>query len=88
MPWRRRDAYVTTADTFIVAGSPNGSSPVSKCYRNDSSLTSTNASFTFNADAGSGSYYVYYLPFSTCEYSGGSCEYSANVSMHRQLRPR
>lgn len=80
VPWRRRDAYVTTADTFIVAANPNGTVAVSKCFRNDSSLTSTDATFTFNADAGSASYFLYYLPFTTCEYAGGSCEYGANVN--------
>ena len=81
VPWRRRDAYVWTADTFIVAGTANATLPlVHACYRNDSSLTSTDATFAFTADAGAGPYYLYYLPFSTCEYAGGGCEYNADVS--------
>ena len=79
--WRRRDAFVSTADTFIVAGAANATAPlVRACYRNDSALTSTDATFFFTADAGAGSYYLYFLPFSTCEYAGGGCEYNADVS--------
>lgn len=76
VPWRRRDPY-TMSDTLVVAA--NSTSAVSKCYRNDTSLSSTQATFTFVADAGATSYYLYYLPFTTCEYAGGSCEYSADV---------
>jgi hypothetical protein len=82
VPWRRRDAFVSTADTFIVAGAAGAAAPlVRACFRNDSSLSSAAATFFFTADAGvNASYYLYYLPFSTCEYAGGACEYNADVA--------
>ena len=81
VPWRRRDAFYGVADTFIVAAGGGASGPlVSRCFRNDSTLSATAATFTFTADLGAAPYYLYYLPFSTCEYSGGSCQYSADVS--------
>lgn len=85
VPWRRRDAYVATSDTLIVAA--NGSAtgpPVSKCFRNATATTATSASLVFTADAGSAAYYLYYLPFNTCEYAGGACQYSADVTYASQ----
>lgn len=80
VPWRRRDAFVTSSDTFIVAGAANATTPlVPRCYRNDSSLSSTVATFAFASD-GSPSFYLYYLPFSTCEYAGGGCQYDADAT--------
>lgn len=34
----------------------------------------------FSADAGPGLYLAYFMPFKTCEYNGGSCQYDAEVS--------
>ena len=79
VPWRRRDQYVTLSDTFITA-SDSTSAPVSHCSRNTTTLTSTSASFIFTADTGAGDYFLYYLPFSTCEYANGACEYNADVN--------
>ena len=82
VPWRRRDGFFGVADTFIVAGAADAPAPlVARCFRNDSSLTATAATFTFTADVGaSAAYWLYYLPFSTCEYAGGACEYGADVT--------
>lgn len=79
VPWRRRDALVAASDTFIVAGSSNASAPLPRCFRNESSLSSTAGTFTFASD-GSASYFLYYLPFSTCEYANGACQYNADVT--------
>ena len=88
MPWRRRDAYVASSDTLIVAVNGSATGPlVSKCYRNASS-TSTSAAFVFAADSGSASYYLYYLPFTTCEYTNGACQYSADVTYSSQQHCR
>jgi hypothetical protein len=80
VPWRRRDSYFTLADTFITFNDST-SAPVSHCSRNASTLTSTSASFIFTADSGAaGDYFLYYLPFLTCEYANGACEYNADVN--------
>jgi len=79
IPWRRRDAYVARADTFITA-SAAGVSPVSRCFRNASTLSPTSATFSFAADAGAGDYFLFFLPFATCEYDGGACQYNADVA--------
>jgi len=85
VPWRRRDTYYGVADTFVVSGAADATAPlVARCFRNDSSLTASSAEFTFAADAGAGPYFLYFLPFSTCEYAGGACQYSADVSYARR----
>ena len=81
IPWRRRDKLIASSDTFIVAGIANETLPVTQhCFRNESLISSTTATFIFSADVGDGTYYLYYLPFTTCEYSNGNCEYNADVS--------
>lgn len=37
------------------------------------------AAFTFEPIEGASEYYVYYMPFTTCEYSGGACKYGAQT---------
>lgn len=79
VPWRRRDvAFVGRVDTFITSSSA-AIAPVAHCARNASTLTPTSAAFFFSADVGAGDYFLYYLPFSTCEYANGACQYGADV---------
>ena len=79
VPWRRRDVtFADRVDTFITSSS-GSVAPVLHCARNASTLTPTSATFFFSADAGAGDYFLYYLPFSTCEYANGACEYGADV---------
>jgi hypothetical protein len=79
--WRRRDRLVESSDTFIVAGIANDTLPLTQhCFRNDTTLSSTNTTFIFSADVGDGPYYLYYLPFTTCEYTNGNCQYNADVT--------
>jgi hypothetical protein len=85
--WRRRDNLVSFSDTFIVSGVANDTIPlIQHCFRNDTSTSSTESTFIFSIDDISvKSYYLYYLPFTTCEYTNGACQYNADVSYNRRL---
>ena len=74
---------MATADALIVPADGNASAPtVARCFRNATSQTATAATFSFTADAGTAAYYLYYPPFTTCEYANGACQYSADVTYH------
>ena len=65
-------------DAFIVDARSHLRVP--HCTRLSSSQD--NATFVFAASNGPAEYHLYYLPFRTCEYQGGSCPYVALACTH------
>ena len=77
IPWRRHDPTPQLIDAYIVDAQSH--IRVTKCTRIDASLAGESATFTFLSN-GPGEYHVYYMPFSTCELTGGACRYGAHSS--------
>ena len=75
--WRRHDSHPSSKNAFIVDSRTHLRVP---CSRRDGVglHAGFNASFSFDAVSGPGTYHLYYMPFSTCEYTSGSCKFGAN----------
>ena len=73
--WRRSDSMPLDKAVFVRAGGSN--SPV-ECRIDHADADSATVSFV--PLAGESSYYVYYMPFSTCEYHAGTCRSHATVT--------
>ena len=74
-PWRRTDGgeEVLNIESYIV--SAESQMQVNHCLRANATLDES--TFFFDASSGPGVYFIYYMPFHTCEYAGGPCEYNA-----------
>ena len=70
LPWRRGDQFPEKKGTVLVDA--NSTQPVARCRR----LVATNEEgrFAFSGRPG-GFYHLYYMPFETCEFAGGKCEF-------------
>ena len=73
--WRRSDALPLEKAVFITDG---GNTTVRACRM--ISATTDVATFEFTPTSMGGPYYAYYMPFTTCEYRGGTCRSSARVN--------
>lgn len=71
--WRRADLDPLQKAVFVQTA--NGTTV--DCTYDPNTATSHEATFQISPVAGEADYYLYYMPFTTCEYSGGACEYGA-----------
>jgi hypothetical protein len=77
IPWRRSDA-TPLAKAVYVTSSANSSTPLPCSFVGQPSADSATVSFTTMPQATE--YFIYYMPFSTCEYAGGTCVFGAQVT--------
>jgi hypothetical protein len=73
--WRRHDTQPEKKDAFIVDAHTHLRVPA--CLREDGA-NGTASTFTFAASSGPGAYHLYFMPFTTCEFTGGNCPFGAN----------
>jgi hypothetical protein len=73
--WRRSDLMPLTKAVYIRT---SNNTPVPCRFASEPDADS--ATFAFVPNAGIDSYYIYYMPFATCEYQGGSCRSHATVN--------
>ena len=73
--WRRSDSMPLDKAIFVRAGDSH--SPV-ECRLDHADVDSATVSFV--PLAGESSYYIYYMPFTTCEYHAGTCRSHATVT--------
>ena len=78
--WRRPDSAPLSKAVYITS-SANSSAPIPCSFVGEPSADS--ATFTFAPVAGSTQYFIYYMPFTTCEYAGGACVYGAQTTYDR-----
>ena len=74
--WRRSDPEPLQKAVWVTAGA-NSSRGVA-CSIVGASTDSAN--ITFTPVAGQDRYFIYYMPFTTCEYTGGACIYGARTT--------
>ena len=77
IPWRRSDTN-PLAKAVYVTSSANTSTPLPCSFVGQP--TPDSATLSFKTVPSVTEYYVYYMPFSTCEYAGGACIYGAQVT--------
>lgn len=68
--WSRSDAHPELKGTVLLDAELD--LPVPRCMRKN--VTQHQADFVFSGVPG-GSYHLYYMPFETCEFLGGSCQF-------------
>ena len=78
--WRRPDSAPLSKAVYITSAA-NSSAPIPCSFVGGPSADS--ATVTFAPVAGSTEYFLYYMPFTTCEYLGGACIYGAQTSYDR-----
>ena len=80
VPWRRSDTDPLSKAVYVRATS-SGTSLAGQVKDCAYSGNAEAINVTFSVIAGAASetteYYLYYMPFTTCEYQGGSCTYDA-----------
>eukprot|EP01050_Picozoa_sp_SAG11_P004903 SAG11_NODE_326_length_10708_cov_6.937035_4_plen_1050_part_00 len=77
--WRRSDA--APLDKAVFVRTAGGDVPVACRFAAEPSADS--ATFLITPVAGEMNYHIYYMPFSTCEYHGGTCRSHATVEYTR-----
>jgi hypothetical protein len=78
--WRRPDSAPLSKAVYITSAA-NSSTPIPCSFVGEPSADS--ATVTFAPVAGSTEYFLYYMPFTTCEYLGGACIYGAQTTYDR-----
>ncbi len=75
--WRRIDSAPLEKDMVIVT---NTQAVVSKCIFSASLSSADSVTISFSADAGVGLYFLYFMPFTTCEFAGGACPWGQGAN--------
>lgn len=75
--WRRSDAHPLSKAVYVTS-SANSTTPIPCSFVGQPTADSATVSFT--AMPGVTQYFIYYMPFSTCEYTGGACVFGAQVT--------
>eukprot|EP00927_Polykrikos_kofoidii_P061196 TRINITY_DN56063_c0_g1_i1.p1 TRINITY_DN56063_c0_g1~~TRINITY_DN56063_c0_g1_i1.p1 ORF type:complete len:1048 (-),score=123.99 TRINITY_DN56063_c0_g1_i1:122-3043(-) len=81
LPWRRGDPEPQKKGTVLLDAV--SLLPVEKCRR--ISMTNEEGIFAFSGAPG-GVYHLYYMPFETCEFVGGKCEYGQGDTLEGMVQ--